>query len=1041
MRLKFWSWIFLPFVLAVLHATGVAQIATTQVDDTIYQADGTVASGTVLIAWPAFTTSAGDQVPAGSTSAVIGTGGALSVQLVPNSGAIPVGTYYTVTYHLDDNSVTRQYWVVPQSATPVKIAAIESTVLPVSIAIQTATKSYVDTAIAAATTGHPLDSSPLVLKAGDTMTGPLVLPGDPVASLQASTKHYVDAALAAGLATAGTLTGQTPDYVPLATSSTASSTSSHFFEQNGTSGVTNPFNMSAHAPNCNWASGPSFTRYKCFGIDSYDDGSTNMLPGGSRNLAAFTLTHNAWGPAGGNPGGVGVENRTSTVWADSNNGALVTPGIKTVHFSNTSSFGIGDFQGMNYDFTCAAGVAYASDQGCQNYWRLWETAGPWSATITGGTNTAPTFTNSGGCTGLENQACAPVPGGWMRDTSVGKGNGHATGIGYSALSGAITWASTVTTDFAPPASTAYGYSINANLSPSTTWDAPIAQTFTLQAGAGSFAAGDHACVIGTSFTEQNVISAVSGTSPTQTITIPLAMPETSVAIFKGDCMVMTLDTDASNGVTYALPVVSIDGSSLIFPYEKFSTNGANQEFPSDGVTWAHFDGGSSSGIHLYAGARILTVGTIAPTAPFPFNAPYLTVTLSPNSAFASGDTIDSPHYQAQKVDGLELFAGQTMAPTSAANLTALRLHITGQGAAATSALFRGYNDAPTTYYKPFGGALNEPGFLEQSGPFDSYLVANYAPNSTAFYIKDHQPGQSSYEIWRDPSWGSFSIDSSSTFHFNNASLGVGGSVSSAGIVSASLGFKSGYGDGAGNLAGVEFPFPAATGNTSTWLAPCSVRPLPGEPSSLCVSSQGAARSAWGVTPDRDLSARQLSATNGSGTPVVAAATGSSNNVAIDLSSQADSGAFAKFGGTGAGMHTWFAGSTGTAVSPGSFALLDVTSGYWSWKQTIGAGGTGSIESPAGVVECWSPNADITVTPCDAALSRHAPGVVRIGNGMLDDASGGLETGTVTAGSSVSAAVYKGPATAPTGACSTVGWAFSQDGHISYCDGTTWIQKM
>lgn len=41
-----------------------------------------------------------------------------------------------------------------------------------------------------------LDMSGFVQKAGDTMTGPLVLPGDPTASLQAAPKQYVDSALA-----------------------------------------------------------------------------------------------------------------------------------------------------------------------------------------------------------------------------------------------------------------------------------------------------------------------------------------------------------------------------------------------------------------------------------------------------------------------------------------------------------------------------------------------------------------------------------------------------------------------------------------------------------------------------------------------------------------------------------------------------------------------------------------------------------------------------------------------------------------------------
>ncbi len=114
-----------------------------------------------------------------------------------------MGTYYTAVYHLDDGSVSREFWVIPVSQAPVHVSAIESTVLPTSVAMQTVSKSYVDTAIAAAVSGHPLDSSnPYVQKTGDTMTGPLVLPGDPTTPNQAADKHYVDvnvAAVASGL--------------------------------------------------------------------------------------------------------------------------------------------------------------------------------------------------------------------------------------------------------------------------------------------------------------------------------------------------------------------------------------------------------------------------------------------------------------------------------------------------------------------------------------------------------------------------------------------------------------------------------------------------------------------------------------------------------------------------------------------------------------------------------------------------------------------------------------------------------------------------
>jgi len=195
------SWILISLLLAASMATGPitcrAQAPTTQVADTVYRANGTPATGTLVISWPAFTTAGGTAVPAGNTSATISSGGALSVSLVPNSNATPIGSYYTVVYHLDDGTTTRQYWVVPPSSAPVKISTIESTVLPTSVAMQTVSKSYVDTAIAAAAAGSTSNTSIYVEKAGDTMTGPLVLPGDPVSANQAADKNYVDENIAA----------------------------------------------------------------------------------------------------------------------------------------------------------------------------------------------------------------------------------------------------------------------------------------------------------------------------------------------------------------------------------------------------------------------------------------------------------------------------------------------------------------------------------------------------------------------------------------------------------------------------------------------------------------------------------------------------------------------------------------------------------------------------------------------------------------------------------------------------------------------------
>ncbi len=216
MRVTRREWTLVGVLLTAIAAAPVmvqGQVTTTTVQDTVYSASGTPAQGTVVVNWPAFTTANGSAVAAGSTSTMLGANGGLSLQLAPNAGAMPTGSYYTAIFHLSDGTTSRQYWVVPAVAAgggPVKLAAIESQALPTSMAMQTVSKSYVDTAIAnalsSAGTGSGTSSgvagTTYVAKAGDTMSGPLLLPGDPVSPLQAADKNYVDAgvqAVSAGL--------------------------------------------------------------------------------------------------------------------------------------------------------------------------------------------------------------------------------------------------------------------------------------------------------------------------------------------------------------------------------------------------------------------------------------------------------------------------------------------------------------------------------------------------------------------------------------------------------------------------------------------------------------------------------------------------------------------------------------------------------------------------------------------------------------------------------------------------------------------------
>ncbi|WP_158787099.1 hypothetical protein [Granulicella sp. L46] len=100
-------------MIAGFAGMAAAQVPTTTVSDTVYSANGTPVGGTALVSWSSFTTAGGQTVPAGSTSATIGTGGQLSIALTPNIGASPMGSYYTAIFHLSDGTISREYWVVP----------------------------------------------------------------------------------------------------------------------------------------------------------------------------------------------------------------------------------------------------------------------------------------------------------------------------------------------------------------------------------------------------------------------------------------------------------------------------------------------------------------------------------------------------------------------------------------------------------------------------------------------------------------------------------------------------------------------------------------------------------------------------------------------------------------------------------------------------------------------------------------------------------------------------------------------------------------
>ena len=179
-------WQFVGWVLciAVVAFPVYAQVTTTNVQDTVYHADGTVAGGTILVSWPAFITAGGKTVAAGHITANIEPGGKVSLNLAPNVGATPAGSYYTAVYHLDDGTVSKEYWSVP-NVPSTTVGAIRSLVVPASVALQTVSTTEINSLLGAYL---PLD--------GGTLKGALQLQSDPSSAMQAATKNYVDNAVA-----------------------------------------------------------------------------------------------------------------------------------------------------------------------------------------------------------------------------------------------------------------------------------------------------------------------------------------------------------------------------------------------------------------------------------------------------------------------------------------------------------------------------------------------------------------------------------------------------------------------------------------------------------------------------------------------------------------------------------------------------------------------------------------------------------------------------------------------------------------------------
>ena len=607
-------------MIAGCASTAAAQVATTTVQDTVYSANGTPAGGTVLVSWGSFTTAGGQTVPAGSTSVTLGAGGQLTIALAPNAGATPMGSYYTAVFHLTDGTTSRQYWVVPVTVPgggPATLAEIKNQVLPVSVAMQTVSKQYVDDAIAAAATGFPLASSPYVQKAGDTMTGPLLLPADPVSANQAADKNYVDENIAA---TAGGL-GQKVSLLPSANQAVAQPSGTSF-SINGVSANTT-FSGSGTTSQSTITSGNT--------ASSPNTGSYTLLSNQSNCFeSGFDLGNNGSAANGWSDCHLEIDTLESA-----------TRGISQLHSGDFSHFAQGDTAAFYTYLTAFGGNVATSDEAVTHTVEHSNQIGYYSGTVaTGGTTgsnllTTTSFTCHGFCGTLDNNQFAD--GGILLDTS--RGGSTATlategsamsGLYYTLASGTV------------PVSTAWG-----NIIPSSCtnngngeWQNYTTTTCNVTLGTSpaspnNFVAGTDACFAGP-FQEEAAVTVVgipSGGVQSITFNTRYAWNSWDAALVMqgGSCGESLVATNTVSSWPVAYAVVGATSPT--------------QVFFSNCVIGSCNAGGNIISAAIATSQPVLTrAGNVVTASPNPYNIPNLT-------AFPAGSTIIVSGYTPSDLNG------------------------------------------------------------------------------------------------------------------------------------------------------------------------------------------------------------------------------------------------------------------------------------------------------------------------------------------------------------------------------------------------------
>ncbi|MDP9039579.1 MAG: hypothetical protein M3O02_09955 [Acidobacteriota bacterium] len=445
------------------------------------------------------------------------------------------------------------------------------------------------------------------------------------------------------------------------------------------------------------------------------------------------------------------------------NSIFASASITNDLYVNSSKVATGDYLPLNINAYGRSGVSEHSDQG---YNGLFLSGGspvsyPRWTIATGGTGSqAPTFTGSPtGCyTGSGGgDACKRMmAGGFLLDVTDAPITTNLVGPSGPFSPGCATWLRVLpVTPGSLPVTTAWGCATAVNLNPHTNPNAPVAQTFTISTGSGTFAAGDHVTVGGSEHYEQTTITSVSGSAGSQTVTLPLAYANGNISIWKGGPEGRFLSEDAiyaasSGQHRTTWPVVgALDSSHLIYLFPSYGENSGDIPTGAGGDPETT-DGGPDSAVTLFVGARISNL--------LSFEMPPQ-IQLEPNlGTWVPGQITEQPDFPSQNHVGLWSITNMNAQSTGAASLTGVFSYIGGYGSSGPAQAYEAENGFSNCF---LSGACGGKHFLPARaaygiglrgpyGYFRNHMEASIMPQNAIVKVGQWNTGQTCVNVFDLP---------------------------------------------------------------------------------------------------------------------------------------------------------------------------------------------------------------------------------------------------------------------------------------------------